>query len=180
MNGRFFIRSQCFSFTCVVVLGACMCVLFQVLLLLFLHASAVIMNLTDLSTLNYYSFPCCGTWNCVIFTSIATLQSLIVFLSCSFLHPPSLLLFNQLLYDHTDPIPGDEGWPVIGQFSSIGSMGLDKTKWLAGEFQRTMTTLGKSSVRSDPPMHLVRADSANWLWLSDVAFEGRTKDNSLE
>ncbi|XP_075875942.1 tyrosyl-DNA phosphodiesterase 1 [Nelusetta ayraudi] len=65
------------------------------------------------------------------------------------------LRLRKLLCDHTEAIPGDETWPVIGQFSSIGSMGLDKTKWLAGEFQRTMTTLGKSSVRSDPPMHLL-------------------------
>ncbi|XP_035538099.1 tyrosyl-DNA phosphodiesterase 1 [Morone saxatilis] len=65
------------------------------------------------------------------------------------------LRLRKLLYDQTDPVPGEERWPVIGQFSSIGSMGLDKTKWLAGEFQRTMTTLGKSSLRSDPPMHLV-------------------------
>lgn len=80
----------------------------------------------------------------------------------------SLFLFYQLLYDHTDPVPGEEKWPVIGQFSSIGSMGLDKTKWLAGEFQRTMTTLGKSSLRSDPPMHLVRSSSTNSMW--SVAF----------
>ncbi|XP_068169730.1 tyrosyl-DNA phosphodiesterase 1 [Antennarius striatus] len=65
------------------------------------------------------------------------------------------LRLRKLLYDHTDPVPNEERWPVIGQFSSIGSMGLDKTKWLAGEFQRTMTTLGKSSLRSDPPLHLV-------------------------
>lgn len=61
----------------------------------------------------------------------------------------------QLLHDHTQPIPGEERWSVIGQFSSIGSMGPDKTKWLTGEFQRTLTTLGKSSVRADPPLHLV-------------------------
>uniref|UniRef100_A0A7N8YI96 Tyrosyl-DNA phosphodiesterase 1 n=1 Tax=Mastacembelus armatus TaxID=205130 RepID=A0A7N8YI96_9TELE len=65
------------------------------------------------------------------------------------------LRLRKLLYDHTEPIPGEERWPVIGQFSSIGSMGLDKTKWLAGEFQRTLTTLGKSSVRPEPPMHLL-------------------------
>lgn len=53
--------------------------------------------------------------------------------------------------------PGQDKWPVIGQFSSIGSMGLDKSKWLAGEFQHTLTTLGKSSPRSDPPLHLVRS-----------------------
>lgn len=72
---------------------------------------------------------------------------------------PHLFLLHQLLHDHTEPVPGDENWPVIGQFSSIGSMGLDKTKWLAGEFQRTMTTLGKSSLRSAPPMHLVCSPS---------------------
>ncbi|KAM9860883.1 tyrosyl-DNA phosphodiesterase 1 [Aulostomus maculatus] len=65
------------------------------------------------------------------------------------------LRLRKLLYENTDPLPGEERWPVIGQFSSIGSMGLDKTKWLAGEFQRTLTTLGKSSHRSDPPLHLL-------------------------
>uniref|UniRef100_A0A8C4Z2G8 Tyrosyl-DNA phosphodiesterase 1 n=2 Tax=Gadus morhua TaxID=8049 RepID=A0A8C4Z2G8_GADMO len=65
------------------------------------------------------------------------------------------LRLRKLLYDHSIPVPDDEIWPVIGQFSSIGSMGLDKTKWLAGEFQRTLTTLGRSSVRQDPPIHLV-------------------------
>lgn len=65
------------------------------------------------------------------------------------------LRLRKLLYNYTDPVPDEERWPVIGQFSSIGSMGLDKTKWLAGEFQRTMTTLGKSSRRPDPPMHLL-------------------------
>uniref|UniRef100_A0A3Q0RHI3 Tyrosyl-DNA phosphodiesterase 1 n=1 Tax=Amphilophus citrinellus TaxID=61819 RepID=A0A3Q0RHI3_AMPCI len=69
------------------------------------------------------------------------------------------LRLRKLLYEHTDPIPGEERWPVIGQFSSIGSMGLDKSKWLAGEFQRTLTTLGKSSLRPDPPMHLVSGGS---------------------
>ncbi|KAM7406508.1 hypothetical protein PAMP_000882 [Pampus punctatissimus] len=65
------------------------------------------------------------------------------------------LRLRKLLYDHSDPITGEERWPVIGQFSSIGSMGLDKSKWLAGEFQRTLTTLGKSSLRPDPPIHLL-------------------------
>uniref|UniRef100_A0A674MIX1 Tyrosyl-DNA phosphodiesterase 1 n=1 Tax=Takifugu rubripes TaxID=31033 RepID=A0A674MIX1_TAKRU len=65
------------------------------------------------------------------------------------------LRLRKLLSEHTEAFPGEERWPVIGQFSSIGSMGLDKTKWLAGEFQRTMTTMGKSTVRSDPPMQLL-------------------------
>ncbi|XP_056134846.1 tyrosyl-DNA phosphodiesterase 1 [Lampris incognitus] len=65
------------------------------------------------------------------------------------------LRLRKLLYDHTHPVPNEENWPVIGQFSSIGSMGLDKTKWLGGEFQRTLTTLGKSSLHPAPPIHLV-------------------------
>ncbi|XP_077420084.1 tyrosyl-DNA phosphodiesterase 1 [Vanacampus margaritifer] len=65
------------------------------------------------------------------------------------------LRLRKLLYEHTDCIPGEEQWPVVGQFSSIGSMGVDKTKWLAGEFQRTFTTLGKSSVRPSPAVHLL-------------------------
>uniref|UniRef100_A0A672H8D2 Tyrosyl-DNA phosphodiesterase 1 n=1 Tax=Salarias fasciatus TaxID=181472 RepID=A0A672H8D2_SALFA len=65
------------------------------------------------------------------------------------------LRLRKLLSQHTDPVPGDEEWPVIGQFSSIGSMGLDKSKWLEGEFQRTLSTLGRSSPRSNPPMHLL-------------------------
>uniref|UniRef100_A0A3Q2ZCS4 Tyrosyl-DNA phosphodiesterase 1 n=1 Tax=Kryptolebias marmoratus TaxID=37003 RepID=A0A3Q2ZCS4_KRYMA len=69
-----------------------------------------------------------------------------------------LLRLRKLLHEHTNPIPGEEKWPVVGQFSSIGSMGADKTKWLVGEFQRTLTTLGKSSLRSDPPMHLVHSN----------------------
>eukprot|EP00057_Strongylocentrotus_purpuratus_P013588 XP_011668062.1 PREDICTED: tyrosyl-DNA phosphodiesterase 1 [Strongylocentrotus purpuratus] len=32
-------------------------------------------------------------------------------------------------------------WPVIGQFSSIGSLGGDKTKWLCAEFLQSMSTV---------------------------------------
>ncbi|XP_036449802.1 tyrosyl-DNA phosphodiesterase 1 [Colossoma macropomum] len=60
------------------------------------------------------------------------------------------LKLRKLLSEHTCPVQNAEQWPVIGQFSSIGSMGLDKTKWLAAEFQRTLTTLGKASSSSSP------------------------------
>uniref|UniRef100_A0A9J7Z8H2 Tyrosyl-DNA phosphodiesterase 1 n=2 Tax=Cyprinus carpio TaxID=7962 RepID=A0A9J7Z8H2_CYPCA len=53
------------------------------------------------------------------------------------------LRLRKLLSEHTKPVQNEEQWHVLGQFSSIGSMGLDKTKWLAAEFQRTLTTLGK-------------------------------------
>ncbi|XP_061670791.1 tyrosyl-DNA phosphodiesterase 1 [Syngnathoides biaculeatus] len=65
------------------------------------------------------------------------------------------LRLRKLLYEHTNCVPDEDQWPVVGQFSSIGSMGVDKTKWLAGEFQRTLTTLGKASHRPNPPVHLL-------------------------
>ncbi|XP_067223305.1 tyrosyl-DNA phosphodiesterase 1 [Chanodichthys erythropterus] len=55
------------------------------------------------------------------------------------------LRLRKLLTEHTQPVQNEERWHVLGQFSSIGSMGLDKTKWLAAEFQRTLTTLGKAA-----------------------------------
>lgn len=54
------------------------------------------------------------------------------------------LRLRKLLSEQTQPMQNEERWHVLGQFSSIGSMGLDKTKWLAAEFQRTLTTLGKA------------------------------------
>ncbi|KAG7466220.1 hypothetical protein MATL_G00162550 [Megalops atlanticus] len=74
------------------------------------------------------------------------------------------LKLRKLLREHTRPILGEEAWPVVGQFSSIGSMGADKTKWLAAEFQRTLMTLGasrKSSASPDTPMHLVYPNVEN-------------------
>ncbi|XP_061819662.1 tyrosyl-DNA phosphodiesterase 1 [Nerophis lumbriciformis] len=65
------------------------------------------------------------------------------------------LRLRKLLFEHADPVPGEDRWAVVGQFSSIGSMGPDRSKWLGGEFQRTLTTLGKSSLRPDPPIHLL-------------------------
>ncbi|XP_061071981.1 tyrosyl-DNA phosphodiesterase 1 [Conger conger] len=68
------------------------------------------------------------------------------------------LRLRKLLRENTRPILGEEAWPIIGQFSSIGSMGIDKTKWLAAEFQQTLATLGsakKSSASSETTLHLV-------------------------
>ncbi|XP_028677690.1 tyrosyl-DNA phosphodiesterase 1 [Erpetoichthys calabaricus] len=69
-----------------------------------------------------------------------------------------LLKFRKLLREYAKPIPGAESWPIIGQFSSIGSMGADKTKWLTSEFQHSLVTLGKdvkSTTNHECPLHLV-------------------------
>lgn len=67
---------------------------------------------------------------------------------------------------------------MIGQFSSIGSMGLDKSKWLAGEFQHTLTTTGKSPLRSDPPLHLVRSVRRRLLRHSPTIMQRSTDELS--
>jgi tyrosyl-DNA phosphodiesterase-1 len=47
-------------------------------------------------------------------------------------------------------------WPVIGQFSSIGSLGPDKSKWLCSEWLRSLAATNKTtSLDHDPSLHLV-------------------------
>ncbi|XP_072895465.1 tyrosyl-DNA phosphodiesterase 1 [Hemitrygon akajei] len=52
-----------------------------------------------------------------------------------------------------------ESWPLIGQFSSIGSLGGDGTKWLCSEFKQSLATLGPDqkclSSLKPSPLHLV-------------------------
>ncbi|XP_069493562.1 tyrosyl-DNA phosphodiesterase 1 isoform X2 [Ambystoma mexicanum] len=50
---------------------------------------------------------------------------------------------RKLLKEHASGPAAEEAWPVICQFSSIGSMGADKTKWLYSEFRDSLVTLGK-------------------------------------
>ncbi|KAM7165475.1 tyrosyl-DNA phosphodiesterase 1 isoform 3-T5 [Macrochelys suwanniensis] len=68
------------------------------------------------------------------------------------------LRLRKLLKEYTSPIPTQESWPVIGQFSSIGSMGPDQSKWLCSQFQESLVTLGssvKTLAKSDIPIHLI-------------------------
>ncbi|XP_006879188.1 PREDICTED: tyrosyl-DNA phosphodiesterase 1 [Elephantulus edwardii] len=65
---------------------------------------------------------------------------------------------RKLLREHASPLPNAETWPVIGQFSSIGSMGSDESKWLSSEFKESLVTLGKETRplgRSTAPLHLI-------------------------
>ncbi|CAH3145245.1 unnamed protein product [Pocillopora meandrina] len=45
-------------------------------------------------------------------------------------------------------------WPVIGQFSSIGSLGNDKDRWLCSEWLQSLSTCS-GNMMSSPPLHLV-------------------------
>lgn len=65
----------------------------------------------------------------------------------------------QILREKGGLISGIESWPVIGQFSSIGSMGTDHTKWLHSEFGESLKSLGKgvkALPKAENPLQLVR------------------------
>ncbi|KAM4013864.1 tyrosyl-DNA phosphodiesterase 1 [Anomaloglossus baeobatrachus] len=65
---------------------------------------------------------------------------------------------RKILRENCSPIAGRESWPVIGQFSSIGSMGSDQSKWLHSEFGESMKTLGKGVKMlplSENPLQLI-------------------------
>ncbi|XP_056402112.1 tyrosyl-DNA phosphodiesterase 1 isoform X2 [Hyla sarda] len=65
---------------------------------------------------------------------------------------------RKILREKCGPIAGVESWPVIGQFSSIGSMGTDQSKWLHSEFSESMKTLGKGEKtlpHSQKPLQLI-------------------------
>ncbi|KAM9380907.1 tyrosyl-DNA phosphodiesterase 1 [Phaethornis superciliosus] len=68
------------------------------------------------------------------------------------------LRLRKLLKDHASSIAAQESWPVVGQFSSIGSMGADGSKWLCSEFQDSLVAAGSSGaalLKCDVPIHLV-------------------------
>ncbi|XP_033706628.1 tyrosyl-DNA phosphodiesterase 1 isoform X5 [Tursiops truncatus] len=62
-----------------------------------------------------------------------------------------------ILKEHTSSTPKAESWPVVGQFSSVGSMGADESKWLCSEFKESLVTLGKESraLGRAVPLHLI-------------------------
>ncbi|XP_038607679.1 tyrosyl-DNA phosphodiesterase 1 [Tachyglossus aculeatus] len=65
---------------------------------------------------------------------------------------------RKLLKEHSSSIPKEESWPIVGQFSSIGSMGVDESKWLCSEFKDSLVMLGssgKSQGGHDVPIHLI-------------------------
>lgn len=68
-----------------------------------------------------------------------------------------LFILPQLLKENGSSIPKAESWPVVGQFSSIGSMGADESKWLCSEFKESLVTLGEESRTPGGavPLHLV-------------------------
>ncbi|XP_010614589.1 tyrosyl-DNA phosphodiesterase 1 isoform X3 [Fukomys damarensis] len=65
---------------------------------------------------------------------------------------------RKLLKEHGTSIPNTECWPLVGQFSSIGSLGADESKWFCSEFKESLLTLGaenKTPRKSSVPLHLI-------------------------
>ncbi|KAI6055568.1 tyrosyl-DNA phosphodiesterase 1 [Marmota monax] len=65
---------------------------------------------------------------------------------------------RKLLREHTSSIPKAECWPIVGQFSSIGSLGADESKWLCSEFKESLLGPGQDSKipgKSTIPLHLI-------------------------
>ncbi|XP_051869455.1 tyrosyl-DNA phosphodiesterase 1 isoform X2 [Pristis pectinata] len=69
------------------------------------------------------------------------------------------LKLRKVLSGCVSSVASRESWPLIGQFSSIGSLGADETKWLCSEFKESLATLGADqrhlSSLKPPPLHLV-------------------------
>lgn len=75
-----------------------------------------------------------------------------VFSYCVFQSSFGHLKLRSLLTKHCAEI-SDE-WPVIAQFSSIGSLGASPATWLTGEFLETLSSQSRGSSRK-PHLNLV-------------------------
>ncbi|XP_041488976.1 tyrosyl-DNA phosphodiesterase 1 isoform X1 [Microtus oregoni] len=65
---------------------------------------------------------------------------------------------RKVLRAHAPSVPKDECWPIVGQFSSIGSLGPDESKWLCSEFKESLLALredGGTPGKSAAPLHLI-------------------------
>ncbi|XP_032997202.1 tyrosyl-DNA phosphodiesterase 1 isoform X1 [Lacerta agilis] len=67
------------------------------------------------------------------------------------------LRLRKLLKEHATQLPDHHSWPIIGQFSSIGSLGADQSKWLCSEFRDSLISLGNNTTLTnhDVPVYLV-------------------------
>ncbi|XP_008842026.1 tyrosyl-DNA phosphodiesterase 1 isoform X1 [Nannospalax galili] len=63
---------------------------------------------------------------------------------------------RKLLKEQASSVPKAECWPVVGQFSSIGSLGPDDSKWLCTEFKESLLGEdGRTPGKSAAPLHLI-------------------------
>ncbi|KAK3595941.1 hypothetical protein CHS0354_032452 [Potamilus streckersoni] len=66
------------------------------------------------------------------------------------------LKLKRVLQQHGPSNTAVTKWPVIGQFSSVGSMGANKEAWLCGEWLQSLSAVnGGTTLPSVPPLQLV-------------------------
>lgn len=190
MSDRFFIRSQCFA--CV---GVCMCVPFQVPLSLFLHASAVMTNLTDMPTLHsffcYFCRVSCGGMRHCVCTCLALLDFYVFWIPCnapipdcdSFLFfssslPPSYYFISCCVITPRPFLAMRHG-PWLASSPASAQWGWTRPSGWQGNSSAPWPPWGNHPSAPTPPctwyVPTVPSD-----WGSDVAFVCRTKDNSQE
>ena len=84
---------------------------------------------------------------------------------------------RSLLREKLNPVDSD--WPVIGQFSSIGSLGADKHKWLCSEWLTSLSSSNLGPVLPstiiNPPLKLIFPTVENVR----CSFEGYSAGSSL-
>ena len=69
-----------------------------------------------------------------------------------------IILSQVLSGSLSSDVPMDESWPVVGQFSSIGSLGPASHSWLCSEWLLSLSTLkktGPTSMHKYPNLQLV-------------------------
>ena len=72
-----------------------------------------------------------------------------------------MLLLLQVLEKHGPAGREVSKWPVVGQFSSVGSLGTGPDIWLCNEWLQSMATVAKGNntvslaMASKPPLQLV-------------------------
>lgn len=83
------------------------------------------------------------------------LKSSTVIVYCDVQYDQGLFVWLQVLSELTPcGITVDEHWPVIGQFSSVGSLGPTSNSWLCTEWLHSLSAVkraGKSSVMHKYP-----------------------------
>ena len=72
---------------------------------------------------------------------------------CSFSRPLPLLSSQVLLRRGPPSSSVDEHWPVVGQFSSIGSLGPSSQQWLSSEWLLSLSTNGRKEAGAAVTMH---------------------------
>ena len=76
------------------------------------------------------------------------------------------LKLRKVLKQHGPDPNAVKSWPVIGQFSSIGSMGPRKENWVCGEFLESMATTKSSGLQSNTVrLQLVRTKVKDFMLL---------------